>query len=599
MANGSINLVDLDFSTLKQSLKEYLSSQTTFKDYDFDGSNMSVLLDVMSYNTYINSFYLNMVASEMFLDTAQLRESVISHAKELNYLPRSFRSARARVNINVTPVDPSVTSVYINRGTSFTSKTGSNTYTFTVPDNIVVTGSVNGTFTAANVEIIEGVFVTDTYVYNNNDDAQRFVLSNPTIDTTTLRLYVVEDNAGAVLTYNQANSYLNVNASSQVFFLQAAESDLYEIVFGNGNQGRVPKHGSIITAVYNVGNGELPNGCAVFSSDDAIDGHANVNVTTASIAEGGAVHETLHSIRRNAPRAFQTQERAVTANDYKTLLQLAYPEISAAHVYGGEDADPPRYGKVMLCLDIRDADGISQNRRDEYASFLRERSPLTIDPVFIDPEFLNLEVYSLVNYNINSTTMSENDLASVVKTRIRLFNELNLGDFNTTFRYSKLVKEIDDADQAIVSNSTEVIAYKDITPTLNENYPFTVRFNNRLKVLNSAYVQPYVSNHSVYSTPFVMDGVPCKLEDDGEGVMRVVTMATDPVTGEHAVVTNVGTVDYMTGTIVINKFNVSSYDGTSVRIKVVTEEKDIVSKLNDIIQLRDQDIFVNVNGVRA
>lgn len=599
MANGSINLVDLDFNSLKQSLKTYLSSQTTFKDYDFDGSNMSVLLDVLSYNTYMNAFYTNMVASEMFLDSAQLRDSVISHAKELNYLPRSFRSARARININIKPTDPNVTSILLQRGTTFTSKTGANTYTFTLPDNIVVTGASNSLFTAANVEIVEGSFITDTFVYNNNNDAQRFILSNPTIDTTTLRVYVVEDGASLVLPYTQANSYLNVNAASQVYFLQASEGDLYEIVFGNGNQGRVPKHGSVITAVYNVGNGELPNGCALFSADSAIDGHSNVSITTVRIAEGGQVHETLHSIRRNAPRAFQTQERAVTAKDYKSLLQLAYPEITAVNVYGGEEEQPPRYGKVVICVDIEDSDGVTEGRKEDYVNYLKERCPLTIDPVFVDPEFINLELHSIINYNLNTIGISEKDLDAIVKTKVRIFNELNLGNFDTTFRYSKLVREIDDADQSVLSNSTEVVAYKNINPPLNTDYSFIVNFNNPLQVLNSAYVQPYISNHSVYSTPFVMDGVSCKIEDDGKGLLRAVTLEVDPNTGEHTKVATIGTVDYATGKLVINNLNVSSYEGTSIKIKCVTESKDIISRLNDIIQINDQDIFTVYNGVRV
>jgi hypothetical protein len=296
-ANGSINLVNLDFETLKESFKVYLGSQTAFKDYDLSGSNVNVLLDVLSYNTYINSFYLNMVASEMFLDTAQLRASVISHAKELNYTPRSFRSARATVNIAITPLNPNgITAVTIPRGTSFTSKVGSNTHTFSTSDNILITGATAGTFTAANVEIYEGSLVTDTFVYNSTSSEQRFILQNPTVDTTSIRLYVTEDNGSSVLVYNQANSYIGLTSSSKTFFVQAADNDLYEIVFGNGYQGRAPKHGSLISAVYRVGNGELPNGCSIFSSDDAIDGHTNVQVTTLVTASGGAIYENLSLI---------------------------------------------------------------------------------------------------------------------------------------------------------------------------------------------------------------------------------------------------------------------------------------------------------------
>lgn len=589
MANGSINLVNLDFNDLKSSLQSYLSGQSKFQDYDFDGSNMSVLLDLLSYNTYINSFYLNMVASEMFLDSAQLRDSVISHAKTLNYTPRSFRSATARINIAVTPSAASnTTTVTIPRGTSFTSKVGSNTYTFTLPDNYVVTGSTNGTFTAANVEIKEGVLVTDTFIFNSQSADQRFVIANPTVDTTSLRVYVTENNGSNVLTYTQANSYLNIDSTSQVFFLQSAENDLYELVFGNGTQGRAPAHGAAISAVYGVGNGELPNGCALFSSDDSIDGHTNVAITTVSTATGGLVHETTHSIRKNAPRYFQTQERAVNASDYKTLLQLAHPEINAIHVYGGEEEEPPRYGKVVISLDIADSDGVSENNKTVYQKFLKERCPLTIDPVFVDPEYINLEVDSVITYNVNTLTSSEKDLIASVKSKVRVFNELNLNDFNTTFRYSKLVENIDSVSTSIVSNNTEVIAYKALNPALNNPVPFTVRFNNKLKTLNSTNV--------ITSTFFTYDGSLCRLEDDGNGIIRIVSIETQGT--ESATILDVGTVDYVTGIVFINGLNISSYEGPYIKLRVLTDSYDINAALNNIIQIQDEDIIVTANGIR-
>lgn len=598
-ANGSINLVNLDFETLKQSFKSHLSSQSAFKDYDLSGSNLNVLLELLSYNTYINSFYLNMVASEMFLDTAQLRSSVISHAKELNYVPRSFRSAAAVVNISVAPTTPAtVTSVTIPRGTSFTSRAGSSTYTFTLNDTLVVTSSTNGVFTANNVTIYEGSLITDTFIYNSTSVEQRFILSNPTVDTTSLRVYVTEDNGSSVLTYNQANSYGGIDSTSQSFFVQAAESDLYEIVFGNGTQGRTPKHGSVISVVYRVGNGELPNGCSLFSSDDAIDGHTNVRVTTVSDASGGAVHETTRMIRKNAPRYYQTQDRAVTANDYKTLLQLAFPEIVATHVYGGEESNPPRYGKVIISVDIQNADGVSDGKKEQYKKYLKERCPLTIDPIFIDPEFINVEVYTDVAYNLNTIGVSEAELVSAIKTQVRVYNEQNLGDFDTTLRYSKLVQQIDLASTSVIGNSTEVIAYKDLNPVLNSSEPFTINFLNKLKALNSAYIHPYVSNHCITSTYFTYQGQLCKLEDDGYGIVRIVSIALAGV--EHVTIVNVGTVDYSTGEVMISSgLNITEYEGDAIRLRAVTDSKDIMAVQNNILRIKDSDIYVTVSGERV
>ena len=592
MANGAINLVNLDFNSLKSSLKAYLSGQSTFQDYDFDGSNMSVLLDILSYNTYINSFYLNMVASEMFLDSAQLRDSVISHAKTLNYTPRSFRSATARVNISVTPATSSnTTSVTIARGTSFTSKVGSNTYTFTLPENHVITGSSNGVFSVANVEIKEGVLITDTFIYNNTSDSPRFILSNPTIDTTSLRVYVTENNGSDVYTYNQANSYLNINANSQVFFIQSAQNDLYEILFGNGVNGQTPAHGAVISAVYGVSNGELPNGCALFSSDAPIDGHTNVAITTVATATGGLVHETSQSIRKNAPRYFQTQERAVNATDYKNLLQLAFPEISAIHVYGGEDDEPPRYGKVIIAIDVLDSDGLSENNKNIYEEFLKERCPITVDPVFIEPEYINLEVESIVTYNINTINVTENDLISAVKTKIRVFNEENLQDFNVSFRYSKLTESIDDVNINIISNDTDVIAYKALNPTLNNPSPLAIRFNNPLK---TAHLNTPIS--PVSSTFFTFQGTRCKLEDNGNGILRIISV--ELLDGNPIIINNIGTVDYTNGLINIDGLDISAYEGPYIKLKVVTNLRDINASLNNIIQIKDEDIFVSTSGIR-
>ena len=534
----------------------------------------------------------------MFLDTAQLRSSVISHAKELNYIPRSFRSAKAVVDIAIAPSNPvGVTSVVLPRGTSFTSKVGSNTYSFTLEDNIIVTGSSNGVFTAQNVDIYEGALVTDTFVYNASATGQRFILSNPTVDTTSIRVYVTENNGSSVLTYNQANSYVGVDSTSQVFFMQAAESDLYEVVFGNDTQGRTPRHGAVISVVYRVGNGELPNGCSVFSSDDAIDGHTNIKVTTIQDAIGGAIHETTEMIRKNAPRYFQTQERAVTATDYRTLLQLAFPEIVAIHVFGGEEAEPPRYGKVILSVDVDNADGVSDGKKEDYRKFLKERCPLTIDPIFIDPEFINVEVYTNVVYNLNTSAISENELQSAIKTQVRVFNEMYLNDFDTTLRYSRLIKQIDDSNQSIASNSTELVAYKDIVPVLNSSEPFTVRFLNPLRVLNSAYVHPYVDNHSISSSYFTYDNTLCKVEDDGNGVIRIVSLTMNE--SEHTKIVDVGTVDYATGEVVFSAgLNISSYEGASIRLRAVTDSKDIVAVQNNIIRIKDNDIYVTVIGQR-
>ena len=348
MANTSIDLVGLDFNSIKTNLKTYLKNNTAFKDVDFEGSNISVLIDLLSYNTYLNSFYTNMVASEMFLDTAALRDSVVSHAKALNYTPRSFVSASANVTISISPTS-STNSVVIPKGTSFTSRVGSNTFTFTTNENLVLSNPNNNVFTS-NLTIYEGSYLTDSFVMNYSNSSQRFVISNPTVDTSSISVTVIEDNGDNNINYSKATSLIGMTSVSNNYFIEAAENQQYEIKFGDNVFGRKPKDGSVIVAEYRTSSGELPNGASTFSNDGNIDGHSNVSVSTVSNASGGALNEPIESIRYNAPRAFQTQNRAVTASDYETILKSNFSDIQSISAYGGESLVPPQFGKVFISL---------------------------------------------------------------------------------------------------------------------------------------------------------------------------------------------------------------------------------------------------------
>jgi hypothetical protein len=599
-ANGNINLVNLDFDSLKESFKTYLRSQKQFNDYNFDGSNISVMLDVMAYNSYLNAFYLNMVGSEMFLDSAQMRESVISHAKELNYIPQSFRSSHAVVNFKITPANSSVTTVTIPRGTSLTSKIGSNTFSYVVQDTIVITEfDANNAFYANNVDVYEGALFTDTYVYNSSRDDQRFVLSNPTIDTDTLRVYVTEDNASESLIFTQANTYLGLTAASRIYFLSAAEQDLYEIKFGNGIKSRAPKDGAVISAVYQVCSGELPNGAALFAPDSSIDGHSNVVVSTVTASYGGAVHETTQSIKTNAPKYYQTQERAVSASDYKTLLQLAFPEIEAINAYGGEQDNPPRYGKVVLSVSIRGATTVSRDKLEIYKAYLNDRSPLTVDPVFVDPEYVDIKLTSVVKYNVNATTASAADIASQVKTRIRLFNEFNLNKFNAVYRHSQLLSDIDEVT-GVLSNQTKAYACKTYRHALNSTEPFTIKFRQKLKRHTPAVGKPgYVSEHAITTSEFTLidpktnTSVRCELEDDGYGIVNVIGTSSP---NHPIVIPAVGTVDYDIGSVTIAKLVITDYEGAGITFNADIDAGDIYGKLNDVLRIPDSSINVTIVG---
>lgn len=590
MANSSINLIDLDFNALKTSFKDYLKSQSRFQDYDFEGSNMNVLLDVLTYNSYLNSFYLNMVASEMFLDTAQLRDSVVSHAKELNYLPRSFRSAYANVNIEITP-DTTATSVVIPAKTSFTARIGSNTFNFSTPSALTITTSNNGVFTAENVSIYEGSYSTDTFVKNSLIQNQRYVLNNPNIDTNSIEVSITENSGANVYVYTQAFSLFGLNSDSKVFFVQAAENEQYEIIFGDGTNGRAPLNGAIVDVTYRVSSGELPNGVDNIVNNSSIDSHANVSVVINQAAVGGSISESIQSIKYNAPKNFQAQERAITESDYETLLTREFADIISVAVYGGEKEEPPQYGKVFVAVNLGDSVTSSDSRKKIYNDYLKNKVPIGFITEIVDPSYVYLDINSNVKYNTNSTTLSGIQLQTKVVSAIAAFSNTYLNDFNADFRYSNFVTAIDDADPSILNNDTTVIPYIIINPALNQNTSFTFSFNTELLVTT-----PTTSTHNleedegVTSTTFVYDGISCKLEDDGIGNMRIVKVTST----QHVEVVKVGKVDYATGTISIGGFNISSYAGSGVKIYAKPKSKDYTSRLRDVLKVKPEDISVTM-----
>ena len=392
MANTSIDLVGLDFQTIKTNLKTYLKNNTAFKDVDFEGSNINTLVDLLSYNTYLNSFYTNMVASEMFIDTAQLRDSVVSHAKSLNYTPRSFVSASAEIGLTVTPSSPT-TNIVIPKGTTFTSRVGSNTYTFSTSSNEVINTSNNGVFTA-NVMLYEGTYIADSFTMNYSNTSQRFVISNPTIDTGSVSVTVIEDGGSTTLAYTKTETLIGLTSLTRAYFVEAAENQQYEVRFGDNVFGRKPRDGSVIVVEYRTSSGELPNGASTFLNDGNIDTHANVSITTISSATGGAINETIESIRYNAPRNFQVQGRAVTATDYETILKANFGDIQSISAYGGEDLVPPQFGKVFISVDVQNADGTPANRIKTFGDFIKDKTPLTVDVVFVDPQFMYVKIVS-------------------------------------------------------------------------------------------------------------------------------------------------------------------------------------------------------------
>ena len=623
-ANSSIVLTQLDFDSYKDSLKTFLRSQDRFKDYDFDGSNLSVLLDVLSYNTYQNAFYLNMVSNEMFLDSAKLRDSVISHAKELNYLPRSFRSSSAVIQLVITSTETTKRSIVIPKGTSFTSRVDDFTYNFSTTENYVITNRTplgsSLVYESEPIRVYEGSYLSDTYTVNYSNPLV-YKISNKRVDLESVLVTVFEDNGTTVQTYKRATSLFGHDGNSKVFFLQPGIGDAYEVVFGDGVVGRKPKNNSACIIEYRTCSGELPNGAFKFINTASIDGETNVVIETITAAADGAVAEDLNSIKYNAPRAFTTQERAVTSEDYENLLKANFPEINAVVAYGGEDATPPQYGRIFLSIDLDEVDGLPKIKEAEYKRFLRSRSSVAIEPIFVSPDYTYLYIKTNIKYNINLTGLNPEDIRTLVIDSILNHASINLNNFGRTLRYSRFIRDVDAAENSIISNETKIELVKYLTPVLSTTVTgsatttsgslvslatsgvvssgqnVTIDFKNPLQNDIPGKGSEYLTGdiHVVSSSTFTYNGLSnCRLEDDGDGAMRIVnTSGTN-----NRTILSVGTVDYDTGIIQIKNFNITNYTGTSLKIYAKPRTLDIISSQNVILNILENDVDVAIEQIR-
>jgi hypothetical protein len=592
MANNSISLVNLDFDTLKAQLKTYLRGQAQFSDYDFDGSNMSVLLDILTYNSHLNAFYLNMVASEMFLDSAQLRNSVISIAKALNYTPRSTKSSQALLNLRF-PLS-GLQSLFIPKNTRFTGKNSSRTYQFLTDESLVLYPT-NGQFVANSVSVYEGTLVTDTFIVNYSTEGQRFVLTNTNIDIDSVDLLVSEDNGQANLTYSPATNLFGLNSESQSYFVQATEDTKYEIVFGDGVFGRKPKDGALITATYRSSAGSLANETTSFILADNIGpingltGTIIPSVSVVSTGFGGASAEDLEKIRFQAPRAYQVQERAITVNDFATLISQRFNNIRDVYVYGGElTLNAPRFGTVLIAPITFSGIPLSQSEKNEIETFLKSRTTVGISPMVVDPDYLFIEVSTVVKYDGRLTLLSTADIESAASEAISEFNTQELTNFNTELNLSRLEGAINEIDASVIGNQTELMMKKVFAAELFLRSIPSVSFRNEVvpgTLTSSSFVSggrtyQYVDfnpNSNTLSVR-VIDGKATVVNSTNAVYLKDVT--------NPAAVTYVqaGTIDYGTGTVALNAITFSLFIGTNgVEFKAKPASQDVSSKENDVL----------------
>ena len=599
MANtNTLDLVSLDPNQHKESLKTFLRSQEVFRDYDFDGSNLNMLLTILAHNTFKNAWYLNMNLAESFLDSAVLKASAISKAKELNYTPRSARSATSIITIEfATPSN--TTFVDIPKGTSFTTVVGQTTYTFSTDENVRLypnnssNGSVNF-YKSANISIYEGIYVSDSYVVNYTQEDQQFEISNDRVDTESVVVISYEDTNSINIPYLRATTLLGQQSDDPIYFIEQDVSERYKVVFGDDLIGRRPKNGAIVSLEYRISSGAGADGANRFVIDiDITNGVLidDVVVTTIQPARGGAEAESLDSIKYYAPRHFRTQERAVTTIDYEILLKGQFPEINAVSVYGGDLVSPPQFGKVFVAVDIAGIEGFPTSKKNEYKQFLATKMPLSIQAEMVNPQFIYCRVETNVKYNTNVTTITIEDLKTVVQQAILDWSDEQLNDFNVTFRGSRFQSMIDDAHYSIISNETDISVYKKIIPTrlgVAENYSIT--FN--VSLFKFSGDPDLLEYNPVRSSEFTFNSQKVLLSDNFDGTLSLVT------TSGSVIVPQVGTIDYDNGALSLVELQVDEYAGESIKIYVTPSRKDITSSLSDIMSIESSEIIINVEQIK-
>ena len=585
MANIS-PVQDLDFFETKTALKNYLSNQDRFADYDFEGSNMNVLLDLLAYNTFYNNYYYNMAISEMFLDSAQERNSMISHAKELNYLPRSRRSAKAVVTFNITATQ-SGNFFVIPKDTKISGKCGNVTFTFltekaytAVTTQVATDPLTPRLYTIANVEVFQGRLITETL------DISDTTLSNKMIDTRSLYVEVNEEE------YVYKTDIFGITATDKVFYLQPEEDEKYSLQFGQDKFGKQPTAGDTITAKYRISSAEEANGVTSMTSS-GLAGAANVSIVVTTPSNGGLSAETVESIRAFAPKALQVQERAVTTRDYEILLRNRFPNIEAISVYGGDEVDPPQFGKVIISVDVTGGEGAADFEIASFTDYLKDKTPLTIEPVFVPAKFLFVDTIVDVVFDPNITTKSASQIRSEVTSAITAYSTASLADFNKTLRQSRLAATLDAVDNSIISSSIFASPIIQYVPVLN-----TV--SNPAFSYETALVQPYAFDATtglsgftpaVRTTKLTIEGTLVTLQDDGAGKMMAVTASTSSVSVFKR---SIGTINYTTGAIKLSNLIVDSYEGGAIKFIANSVAKDIKAPKDRIITIRGEDITVNV-----
>ena len=603
-----VNFANLDFNQIKSTLREYLRNNSNFTDYDFEGSNLSTILDVLAYNTYIASYNANMASNECFIDSATLRENVVALARNIGYTPRSRTASAAVVSffVDTDGITPAPTSITLNRGPVATSNGafGGESYVFSLLDDVTVP-VVNGIASFDLLTIYEGAYLTETYTYSSRNPNQRFLLNNVGADSNTIRVRVGTNSSTAKQTYAKQDSLFDIDGDSRVYFLQEVEDERYELIFGDGVFGRALSEGNEIEITYLTTSGGSSNGVDNFAFNGRMTYVRNgvtytisqgVSLLTTDIAsDGGDVIEKVDSIKKFAPRIYASQNRALTANDYETLIPAKiYPETESISVFGGEELIPPQYGKVFISIKPRTGEFLPNLIKENIKRDLKKYAVAGIVPEILDLKYLYLEVTSNIYYNTNQAP-SSSEVATIVQSNVESYADSSeLNKYGARFKYSKFLKIIDDSHEAITSNITSVAMRRDVRAALNTLAEYQIGFGNQFHIAR-------MSGYNIRSSGFRVAGVTQNVyigdipnTNRQNGSLFLFTLDNPASRNPTIVRRNVGRIDYIKGIITLNPINIQStqkvIDGQSVIQVVATPQS------NDVIGLQDLYLQLDVNS---
>ena len=594
--SSQINVTDLDFDNIADNLKNYLKGQDTFKDYNFEGATLSILIDLLAYASHIGAVNTNIAASELFLDSAQIRKNVVSRAKDLGFTPSSEKASTAKANIvlrNVRSADgtvPSTSSMIMSRGTQFRTTYEGVKYEFVSASTY--TPTVDGTtFTYNNVDLVQGTFAQDQFVFDSQIKNAKFVVSNQRVDKQ--RMTVTINSGGVSSTYALSTDVSNIDTTSKVYYTQENEEGFIEIYFGDGTLGVALLDGDIITVDYVIVDELHADGANRFTQVGAINGFTDSTISVTEKASGGAEKESIESIKFKATKFYTSQNRLVTLNDYKAKVQEYYPNADAVAVWGGEDNVPPAYGKVFVALKPNNADYLSETEKTQVKNSLNKLNMLTVRPEIVDADIIKILISTTFKYNPALTTLTAGELSTLVKNTINQFDTDNLNGFDAIFRHSNLTKTIDEADSAILSNTTNIRLRKKLNGTVSTNPKgYTLSMGNALFNPHSGHNAD--AGGIVTTTGFKVGGDSVNtyyFDDDGKGNLRRYYLSGSTRIYKDSAA---GIVNYSTGLITINAFILTSTVNadTSIDFTVIPSGNDVVAERGNLIDISMDDVKV-------